>query len=69
MGQVGKDDSGEEIVDHSPGYVGQTKISPRVGVGKLFVVQTKGMQDSGMEIVHMDAFFHGHAADLIRGPV
>ena len=56
-------------MNHSSGHVGQSKISPSVGVSELFVIQAKGMQDSGMQIVHMDTLVNRYTANFIGSSV
>ena len=64
-----KVDSGKEVVDYPPGHVGQAKISSRIGVSELFMVQAQGVEYGGMQVMHVDSVFHGHPTNLIRSSV
>ena len=46
--------SGQYLLDHFTMNVGQTKIPPAVTVGQSFVIESQQVQDSGVQIVHVD---------------
>ena len=62
---VEKSKSGEPILDHIAGDVGQPEVASLKAVGELFVIQTKTVKHGGVQIIGMNRFFNHIPADFI----
>ena len=58
--------SRQQILDHFAIDVSQPEITPCVSVCQPHVIQAQQMQHCGMQIVHMNAIFHGIVTVLVR---
>ena len=62
---IEKPKSGEPILDHIAGDVGQPEVASLKAVGELFVIQTKTVKHGGVQIIGMNRFFNHIPADFI----
>lgn len=49
--------------------VGETEIAAGVSVGELLVIESKLVENRGMEIVDVDRVFRDVHSELVAGPV
>src|SRR5438128_12372336 len=46
--------SGNNVVNDVAGDIGEAEVAAGVAVSELFVIQTHEVQDSGVEVMHVD---------------
>src|SRR5665213_1319084 len=60
---------GHDVMDDLPGSVGQSEITPAVGIRELQVIDAEQIQNGGVQIVHVGRFLDSFVAEVIRGAV
>ena len=63
---IEKSKSGEPILDHIAGDVGQPEVASLKAVGELFVIQTKTVKHGGVQIIGMNRLFNPHSSRFHR---
>src|SRR5216684_1232914 len=58
---------GHDVMDDLPGSVGQTEITPAVGIGEFQVIDAKQREDGVVEIVHVLWSLLGLVAEVVGG--
>ena len=46
-------------------HIGQPEVAPLGAEGELLMIKSEQMQHGGVEVMHMDAVFHGVEAQLV----
>ena len=59
----------ENVRDHFPGDIGQSKITTAVTVRKLGVVDAEQVQNGRVDVVDVDGLVDGLEAEVVRGAV
>ncbi len=61
--------SGDDLLRHDSGHVGQTEIAPAIAISQPLVIEAEQMEDGRVEIVDVHAVFDGVVGDVVRGAV
>src|SRR5260221_12246071 len=59
----------QNVLDHLPAHIGQAEVAAAVAVGEAFVVEAHQVEDGGVQVVGVGAFFLGTVAELVGGAV
>ena len=59
--------SNQQLLDDFTTHIGEPKISPLELVGQPGVIQTKQMQNRGLQVVDVDLVFHDVVAEFVGG--
>ena len=57
--------SGEPILDHIAGDIGQPEVASLKAVGELFVIESKTVKHGSVQIIGVNRFFKHIPADFI----
>lgn len=68
MGVPFGEQSGEEFADDATIDIGQTKLTPGVAIGELFVIESKEVQESSVEVVHVNFAIDRKVSDFVCLP-
>src|SRR5690349_18692153 len=60
---------GDDLANNLAVHVGETKVTAAIAVGEALVVKAKLVQDGGVQVVDVGAFFLGAEAELVGGAV